>query len=90
VIVTNKVEGEVDYNDGEFAEAKTFGIEGIENGLWLGDMQIHRAKIEYTPDGFRERYPVGMVLQIVTTTEIRPVSQSPLNLSKGLCGGPKQ
>jgi hypothetical protein len=62
--------------DGEFAEVKTFGIDGIVNGLWLGIMQIHRAKIEYTPDEFRERYPVGMVLQIVTTTEIRPVSQS--------------
>jgi len=27
VIVTKKVEGEVDYNDGEFAELKTIGIE---------------------------------------------------------------
>ena len=52
-------------------------------------MQIHRAKVEYTPDEFRERYPVGMLLQIVTTTEIRPVSQSPLDLSKCLCGGSK-
>ena len=25
MIVTKKVEGEVDYNDGEFAEVKTFG-----------------------------------------------------------------
>ena len=90
MIVTKKVEGEVDYNDGEFAEVKTFGIEGIENGLWLGTMQIHRAKFEYTSDEFRERYPVGMLLQIVTTTEIRPVRQSPLDLRAGLCGGPKQ
>ena len=90
MIVTKKVEGEVDYNDGEFAEVKTIGIEGIENGLWLGTMQIHRANTEYTPDEFRERYPVGMLIQIVATTEIRPVSQSPLDLSKCPCGGPKQ
>ena len=90
MVVTKKVEGEIDYNDGDFAEVKTIGIEGTENELWLGTMQIHRAKFEYTSDEFRERYPVGMLLQIETTTEIRSVSQSPLDLSKCLCGGPKQ
>src|SRR5262249_30357002 len=40
VIVTKKVVGEVEYNDAEFAEVRTIGIEGIENGLWLGTMQI--------------------------------------------------
>ncbi|MGC1371300.1 MAG: hypothetical protein WA824_04095 [Candidatus Sulfotelmatobacter sp.] len=45
MIVTKKVEGEVDYNDGEFAEVKTIGIGGIEEGLWSGTMQIHRASL---------------------------------------------
>ena len=40
--MTKKVEGEVDYNNGEFAEAKTIGIEGIEDGLWLDTMTIQR------------------------------------------------
>lgn len=62
MIVTKKVEGEVDYNDGEFAEVRTIGIEEIKNGHWLGTMQIHRANTEYTPDEFRQRYPVGMRL----------------------------
>ena len=59
LVITKKVEGEVDYNDGEFAEVRTIGIEGIENGLWLGTMQIHRAKIEYTPDEFGNGIPSG-------------------------------
>jgi hypothetical protein len=89
MIVTKRVEGEVDYNDGQFAEGKAIGIEGIQKDLWLSTFQIHRENTDDTPDEFRERYPVGMFLQIVTTTEIRPVTQSPRDLSKRLCGGPK-
>ena len=58
--MTKKVEGEVDYNDGEFAELKTIGIEGIENGLWLGTMTIQRDITEETVEAFLQRYPVGM------------------------------
>ena len=49
MIITKKVEGEVDYNDGAFAQANTIGIEGIENGLWLDTVQIHRENTEDTP-----------------------------------------
>jgi hypothetical protein len=37
-----RIEGEIQYNDGEFAEVKTNGIEGIEKNLILGTIQIHR------------------------------------------------
>jgi len=83
--MTKKVEGEVDYNDGEFAELKTIGIEGIENGLWLGTMTIQRDTTEETVEAFLQRYPVGMRLEIVTTTEIRPIGQSPDGLNEWPC-----
>ena len=91
MVVSKKLQGEVDYNDGEFAEVKTIGIEGIEEGLWLGTMQIHRPNTEDTSEEFQQRYPVGMLLQIVMTTEIRPVSQqSPLDFRNWPCEVPKQ
>jgi hypothetical protein len=46
MVITKEVEGVVDSNDGEFAEINTIGIEGIEDGLWLGTMQIRRVNME--------------------------------------------
>jgi hypothetical protein len=85
MVITKEVEGVVDYNDGEFAEVKTIGIEGIDEGLWLGTMQIHRPNTEDTPEEFRQRYPVGMLLEIVTTTEITPLSDSSDDLNTWPC-----
>jgi hypothetical protein len=70
MIITKTVEGEVDFNDGEFAEVKAIGIEGIEKNLWLSTFQIHREDTEDTPEEFQRRFPVGMSLHVVTTTEI--------------------
>ena len=81
MVITKEVEGVVDSNDGEFAEINTIGIEGIEDGIWLGTMQIRRVNMEDTWEEFLHRLPVGMRLQIVTTTEIKPVSQSPADLN---------
>jgi len=39
-IIRKRVEGKVEYNDGEFAEVRTKGIEGIENDLLLAVVQI--------------------------------------------------
>ena len=41
MVIRKKVEGRVDYNDGEFAEVQTVGIEGIEQDLLLETIQIH-------------------------------------------------
>lgn len=84
MIISKKFEGEVDHNNGEFAEVKTNGIEGIEEGLWLGTMQIHR-DTEETRGRFLQRFPVGMRLEIVTTTEIKPMSQSAYDLDLQSC-----
>jgi len=68
--VCNRVEGEIQYNAAEFAEAQTNGIEGIENNLILGTIQIHREDTDDTKSEFEHRFPVGMWIGIVITTEI--------------------
>ena len=74
MVISKKVKGEIDYNDGEFAEVQTCGIEGIEKDLLLGTIQIHREDTSDTSEEFQHRFPVGMWLDIVTTTEIAPES----------------
>jgi hypothetical protein len=85
VIVTKKVEGEVDYNNGEFAELKTIGIEGIEDGLWLGTITIHRENTGCSSEEFLQGFVVGELLEIVTTTEITPLSKSSDDLNTWPC-----
>ena len=70
VVVRKKVEGRVQYNDGEFVEVQTVGIEGIEKDLLLETIQIQCEDTNDTPDEFERRFPVGMWLDIFTTTYI--------------------
>jgi hypothetical protein len=70
MLTRKRVEGEVEYNDGEFAEIQTIGVEGIEKNLCLETIQIHRCDTENTPEEFQRRFPVGMRLGVMTTTEI--------------------
>jgi hypothetical protein len=76
MVFSKKVKGEIDYNDGEFAEVQTSGIEGIEKDLSLGIIQIHREDTSDTSEEFQHRFPLGMWLDIVTTTEITPESNT--------------
>jgi hypothetical protein len=73
MINRKRVEGKVEFNDGEFAEVLTYGIEGIEKDLMLETIQIHCEDIEDTPEEFQQRFPVGMRLSIVTSTEITAI-----------------
>jgi hypothetical protein len=83
--VRKSVEGEIQYNDGEFADVQTNGIEGIENDLILGTIQIHREDTDDTKSEFEHRFPVGMWLEIVTTTEISaPADRYPGYRPEGL------
>ncbi|HEY1657347.1 MAG TPA: hypothetical protein VGG14_03305 [Candidatus Sulfotelmatobacter sp.] len=68
--VRKRVEGEVQYNDGQFAEIQTNGIEGIEEDILLETIQIHRENTDDTESEFKHRFPVGMWLDILTTIEI--------------------
>jgi hypothetical protein len=70
MLTSKRVEGRIEYNDGEFAEVQTIGIEGIEKNLLLETIQIHREDTQDTPEEFRHRFPVGVRLGILTTTEI--------------------
>jgi hypothetical protein len=70
MVVHKKVAGEVQYNDGEFAEVQTIGIEGIKKNLLLETIQLHRGDTRDTPEGFRHRFPAGVRLAVLTTTEV--------------------
>jgi len=70
MVVRKRVAGWIEYNDGEFAEVQTVGTEGIEEDLLLKTIQIHREDTNDTPDEFQRRFPVGMWLDILTTTDI--------------------
>ena len=70
--VRKAVRGQVQYNDGEFAEVQTVGIEGIEENLLGEIIQIHRCDTHDVPFEFGRRFPVGSWLDILTTTEIIP------------------
>jgi hypothetical protein len=70
LVVRKRVAGRIEYNDGDFAEVQTVGIEGIEEDLLLETIQIHREDTNDTPDEFQRRFPVGMWLDILTATEI--------------------
>jgi len=60
MIITKKVAGEVDLNNGEFAEVQTIGIDGIEKDLLLDTFQIHREDTDDTPHhgGFMGGRPI--------------------------------
>ena len=70
MIIHQKLQGQVEYNDGEFAEVLTVGMEAIEKNLLLDTVQIHRSDTNDSPEEFQKRFPVGMSLNILKTTEI--------------------
>jgi hypothetical protein len=70
MVIRKRVEGKVQYNDGDFAEVMTNGIEGIEKNVLLKTIQIHCCDTENTPEEFQHRFPVGLCLDILTVAEI--------------------
>jgi hypothetical protein len=69
-VVRKRVQGRIDYNNGEFAEIQIVGTEGIEKDLWLDTIQIHREDTEDTPEAFKKRLPFGTVRRIFNSTQI--------------------
>jgi hypothetical protein len=59
MLTSKRVEGVVEYNDGQFAEVLTYGTEGIEKGLALETIQIHVEDTADQPEEFKQRFPVG-------------------------------
>lgn len=70
MLTSKRVEGRVEYNDSEFAEIQLIGIEGIEKNLLLETIQIHRGDTRDTPEEFQRKFPVGIRLKVLTTTEV--------------------
>jgi hypothetical protein len=70
LICRKQVNGEVELNDGEFADIQTVGIEGIEKDLLLQTIQVHRGDTGYSCEQFQEELPVGSWLKICTTIEM--------------------
>ena len=66
------VHGEVESNDGEFAEIQTVGIEGIETDLLLETIQVHRSDTSYSCEQFQDKFPVGSWLYSVPWHSQRP------------------
>jgi hypothetical protein len=70
IVFRKQVHGEVEFNDGEFAEVQTVGIDGIEKDLLLQTIQVHRCDTEYPCEQFQQKVLVGSWLTICTTIEV--------------------
>jgi hypothetical protein len=85
-----RVRGDVEHNDGEFAEIQTLGIEGIEKDLLLKTIQVHRCDTDYSREQFRDRYPVGSWLDVCTTIEVTRLESDTDALEEGTATGERQ
>lgn len=83
--VCKSVEGEIQNNDGEFAEIQTDGIEGIEKDLLLGIMQIHRENTDDTKSQFEHRFQLvcGWIFSRLPRFLLSLIHGIPKNWPKG-------
>jgi hypothetical protein len=82
MLKTKKVLGEVSFNNGDFCEIDTYGLEGIDTGLMLESIQLARHD---TGDGvkkFRQRFRIGTLLDITTITTITVSSKTERDLKE--------
>jgi len=73
MIIRNRVEGEIVYNDGRFAEVEIYGTKGADEGLLLETIQFHVEDTSDTREEFQQRFRVGTWWNISTSTEITPL-----------------
>lgn len=62
--INKQVRGQVTYNDGEFAEIQTVGLEGFEQDILLTTIQAHREDTPDSPGDFLLRFPIGGWVEI--------------------------
>ena len=70
LLARRRVKGEIQYNDGNFAEVQTAGIEGIDENILLKVIQLYVEDTDDTPEQFLRRFPVGSWIEITTTTRV--------------------
>jgi hypothetical protein len=76
VTIQKRVEGQVVFNNGQFVEIETYGIDGIETGLILDTIQIDRCEAATDTRNFKRTFPRGTCLEISTTLEISRIHRS--------------
>jgi hypothetical protein len=74
--IRKRVEGQVQCNQGDFAEIVTHGISGIDTGLIVETIQISRYDTSDGTKEFRRKFRVGTLLDIMTTVDFRSTSRS--------------
>jgi hypothetical protein len=83
VVSQERVHGQIEFNDGEFAEIQTVGIDGLEKDLLLGTIQVHREDTSYSCEQFQDKLPVGSWLDICTTIEVTRLESDTEGLDEG-------
>jgi hypothetical protein len=83
IVSRKRVHGEVEYNDGEYAEVQTVGIEEGEKNLLLEIIQVHREDTSYSCEQFQDKLPVGLWLDICTTIEVTTLESDTDDLDEG-------
>lgn len=73
---TEPSRSQVVFNNGQFAEIETYGIEGIETGLFLDTIQVDRGEAASDTRNFKRNFRRGTCLEITTTTEISRIHKS--------------
>jgi hypothetical protein len=73
------IDCEVNYNNGDFAEATIEDAwgdgSGIEEDFWLGSsVQIHRHNLKMEQELFESSYPVGSRFQMQLVVKLLPIS----------------
>jgi hypothetical protein len=76
VTIQKRVEGQVVFNNGQFAEIETYGIDGIETGLFLDTIQVDRGATASDMRNFKRTFRRGTCLEISTTLEISRIHRS--------------
>jgi len=71
MVIRKKVKGVVEFNDGDFAEVQTVGIEGIEKNLLLWKIQLHRENTNDSRPEFQHSFAVDTWVDIWSTIEVR-------------------
>jgi hypothetical protein len=77
IVSQKRVRGEVEYNDGEFAEIQTVGIEASEKDLLLETIQVHREDTNFSCEQLQDKLPLASWVNICTTIEVTTL-ESPI------------
>ena len=67
--------GQVTYNDGEFAEVQLIAMEGLESGLLLETIQLHREETDKSTADFLRELACGTRLHVSITTEVTRIDE---------------